>query len=212
MSDLAFLRKLMEAVDNPSKIIGIYPGRFQVFHKGHASVYDFMKGHYPTTFIATSNKVEPPKSPFTFEEKKAMMELAGVPGDAIVQCRQPYVPVEILQNFDGEVDKVVFAVSQKDMEEDPRFQFKPKRDGSAPYFQPWKDDESMQPFGKHGYIRVAPTLDFDVLGEPMRSATQLRAQFAQADGETQKAIIEDLYGKYDEGIHKIMYMKLKGMR
>jgi len=202
----------MDAVENPSKIIAIYPGRFHPFHKGHASVYDFLVQNYGDAYIATSAKVDPPKSPFTFDEKKMMMEFSGVPADKIVQCRQPYVPVEILQNFDETVDKVVFAVSQKDMDEDPRFQFKPKRDGSAPYFQPWTDDESMQPFSKHGYIRVAPTLDFDVLGEPMRSATQLRAQFAQADGDTQKAIIEDLYGSYDETIHKIMYIKLKGMR
>jgi hypothetical protein len=47
-----------------------------------------------------------------------------------------------------------------------------------------------------------------VLGEPMRSATEFRANFARADSETQKAMITDLFGQYDPKTHSTMSQKI----
>jgi len=190
------------------KTVAIYPGRFHPFHKGHASVYNFLKSKFDTVYITTSNKIDPPKSPFSFEEKRAMMIHAGIPASAIVQTRQPYIPIEILKNFDPQNTSVVFAVSQKDMDEDPRFAFKPKKDGSPSYFQPAAGAD-MEGLDKHGYVMVAPTLNFTVLGEPMKSATEFRRDFAAADDEKQAAMITDLYGSYSKEIHNIMRNKIK---
>lgn len=198
--------RISEAVQ---QIVAIYPGRFHPFHKGHASVYEYLKGKYDNVFIATSNKVDPPKSPFNFAEKREMMMHAGVPADAIVQTRNPYQAQEILEKYDPETTVVVFAVSEKDMAEDPRFAFKPKKDGSPSYFQPLKGQKTLAPYSKHGYITTVPTLDFSVLGKPMRSATELRQQFAAADTKVQAAIIRDLYGTYSPEIHKIMAEKIR---
>ena len=199
--------RIFEAIQ---KTVVIYPGRFHPFHKGHASVYAYLKNKYDTVYIATSNKIDPPKSPFSFAEKRAMMVHAGIPAGAIVQSTQPYRAEEILRNFDPSTTAVAFAVSEKDMEEDPRFSFRPKKDGSPSYFQPMpKDEGAMIGFDTHGYITTVPTLDFTVLGEPMRSATELRQNFAKADDETQKSMITDLYGAYDEDIHNIMRNKIK---
>ena len=195
--------RISEAVQ---QVVAIYPGRFHPFHKGHVSVYEYLKAKYKNVYIATSDKVGPPKSPFTFAEKKMMMVHAGVPANAIVQTKNPYQAQEILENFDPANTAVVFAVSEKDMDEDPRFSFKPKKDGSPSYFQPIGKD--LATFDKHGYITTVPTLDFDVLGEPMRSATQLRANFAKADEKTQKQMIIDLYGQYDANIHNVMQSKI----
>jgi len=65
----------------------IYPGRFHPFHKGHKSVYDALVKRFGKNrvYIATSNKVDPPKSPFTFDEKRAMMALTGVDPSRVVQ-------------------------------------------------------------------------------------------------------------------------------
>lgn len=210
MSDISYLRKLMGAVDSPKKIIAIVAGRFHPFHKGHAAMYAFMVREYGAnqTFISTSGKIDPPKSPFTFAEKKKMIEYAGVDPRVVAQCSQPYVPIEILQHFEPETDSVVFAVSEKDMAEDPRFTFAPKKNGEPSYFQRWQSDETMEPFNTHGYIRIAPTLDFEVNGEPMRSASEFRANFARADKKTQAAMIADLYGSYDPLVHKIMAGRL----
>jgi len=186
----------------------IYPGRFHPFHKGHKSVYDALVKRFGKNrvFIATSNKVDPPKSPFTFDEKRAMMQLTGIDPSRVVQVKNPYQATEITDNYDPQNTIALFAVSEKDMATDPRFSFKPKKDGSPSYYQPAQKD--MKGFDEHGYIVTVPTLDFKVLGAPMRSASEFRANFAKADMETQKAMITDLFGAYDERIHKTMSTKI----
>ena len=119
--------------------IVVYPGRFHPFHKGHASVYKHLKSKYKTVYIATSDKVDPPKSPFNFAEKRAMMLHAGIPANAIVQTKSPYRADEIVSQYDSETTVLIFAVSEKDMAENPRFSFAPKKDGSPSYFQPLSD-------------------------------------------------------------------------
>ena len=186
----------------------IYPGRFHPFHKGHKSVYDALVKRFGKNrvYIATSNKVDPPKSPFTFDEKRAMMALTGVDPSRVVQTKNPYQATEITDNFDPQNTTALFAVSDKDMAEDPRFSFKPKKDGSPSYYQPAQKD--MQPMSEHGYIITVPTLQFNVLGKPMRSASEFRANFAVADSETQKAMITDLFGRYDPKTHSTMSQKI----
>jgi len=186
----------------------IYPGRFHPFHKGHKSVYDALVKRFGKNrvYIATSNKVDPPKSPFTFDEKRAMMALTGVDPSRVVQVKNPYQATEITDNFDPQNTIALFAVSDKDMAEDPRFSFKPRKDGQPSYYQPASKD--MQGFDKHGYIVTVPTLQFNVLGKPMRSASEFRANFARADSETQKAMITDLFGQYDPKTHNTMAQKI----
>jgi len=190
---------ILEAIQ---QTIVVYPGRYHPFHKGHASVYQYLKGKYKTVYIATSNKVDPPKSPFNFVEKRAMMLHAGIPADAIVQTIQPYRANEIVSQYDPETTVLIFAISEKDMAENPRFSFAPKKNGSPSYFQPLSD--KLETLDKHGYITTVPTLDFTVLGKPMRSATEFRRNFTQADEETQVEMIKDLYGSYSKEIHDIM--------
>ena len=197
------IRDLFESVQ---KTVVVYPGRFHPFHKGHAAVYKWLNSKFDNVYIATSNKIDPPKSPFSFEEKKQMMMHAGIPGNAIVQARNPYGATEITDKFDPDTTTVLYAVSEKDMAEDPRFQFKPKKDGTPGYFQPY--GSNMEPLSKHGYIITTPTFDFTVLGEPMRSATELRKNFANADTQIQAKMIKDLYGSYDKNIHKIIAAKI----
>ena len=197
------------------KIIAVYPGRFQPFHKGHAQVYKWLKEKFGNAHIATSNKVEAPKSPFNFDEKKKMMELAGVSPSDIYEVRNPYIAPEVLRHYDGSKTVLVFAVSEKDMAEDPRFSFQPTKSGKPGYLQPYpKDGKGLEPFGDpdkpRGYVVTTPTFTFNVLGEPAKSATEVRKQFANADHETQKKLIKDLFGKYDAKVHKVMDEKIKG--
>lgn len=187
----------------------IYPGRFHPFHKGHKSVYDTLVKRFGNerVFIATSAKVDPPKSPFTFEEKRAMIALTGVDPSRVIQTKSPYQATEITDNYDPQNTIALFAVSDKDMAEDPRFSFKPKKDGSPSYYQPAQKE--MKSLDTHGYIITVPTLQFNVLGKPMRSASEFRANFAKADSETQKAMITDLFGKYDSNVHNNMTQKIR---
>lgn len=195
------------------KIFIIYPGRFHPFHKGHKGVYDYLSTKYGgnDVYITTTDKVELPKSPFTFDEKRKMMTLTGVPLNKIIQVRQNYnlsdiqskVPIDINR------DSIIFAVSEKDMVEDPRFSKFTKKDGSPSYLQLLpKNLTRLQPAITHGYIDTVPTTDFTVLGMPARSASQLRSQYSKLGDDQKKRFIIDLFGKYDDDVYNILNNKL----
>lgn len=195
------------------KIFVIYPGRFHPFHKGHKGVYDYLSTKYGgnDVYITTTDKVELPKSPFTFDEKRKMMALTGVPIGKIVQVRQNYNLVDIENKIPIDInrDSIIFAVSEKDMAEDPRFSKFTKKDGSPSYLQPLpKKLNTLEPAIKHGYIDTVPTTEFTVLGAPARSATQLRTQYATLNPQQRKMFIKDLFGSYNDDIYNIMNSKL----
>jgi hypothetical protein len=204
-----FLTEIFEAESTP--VVVVYPGRFQPFHKGHRAVYDYLVGKYgrDSVYIATSNKVDPPRSPFNFSEKIEFIKLTGVPLDRVIETRDPYRVPELTQQL-ADNTKLIFAVSAKDMAEDPRFSKWTKKDGSPSYFQPMpKNTKDMAPIGQHGYIMTVPTFDFTVLGQPMRSATEVRQQFAQAKDEVKQAIIRDLFGAYSNEVFAIMKNRIQ---
>ena len=200
-------------MDLGKKIFVIYPGRFHPFHKGHKGVYNYLSSKYGgnDVYITTTDVVELPKSPFSFDEKVKMMTLTGVPLNKIIKVKNNYN----LQSLVGQIpidinrDSIVFAVSEKDMIEDPRFSRFTKKDGSPAYLQPIpKNLTKLQPAITHGYIDTVPTTDFTVLGMPARSASQLRTQYTTLSPQKRKEFIKDLFGKYDVGVYNIMNNKL----
>ena len=113
------------------QVIVLYPGRFQPFHLGHRDVFESLQAKYgrDNVFIATSNKVELPKSPFNFTEKVAFMTAAGVPADRILEVKSPYV---LPAQFDPANTIFIVAVGAPDAD-----RLKPgsyKKDGSAGYY------------------------------------------------------------------------------
>jgi hypothetical protein len=191
----------------------IFAGRFHPWHKGHKGVYDYLSTKYSgnDVYITTTDVVELPKSPFSFDEKVKMMTLTGVPINKIIKVKNNYN----LQSLVGQIpidinrDSIVFAVSEKDMAEDPRFSRFTKKDGSPAYLQPIpKRLDKLQPAITHGYIDTVPTTDFTVLGKPARSASELRSQYAKLNPQQRKSFIADLFGKYDDGVYNIMNNKL----
>jgi len=209
------LRQLFEAkiyeAETPQGVVCIYAGRFHPFHKGHKAVFDAAVKAYgmENCYIATSGKTDGNKSPFTFEEKKAMMVLTGVPENRIVETRVPYQPKEILDNYDSTTTVAKFMVGAKDMDTDPRFQFGPKKDGSPSYLQDADSNRgNYETFDKHAYVVTAPTLNFKVLGQPATSATELRAQYATLDDATAEKFITDLFGNFDQNVMDAMDAKL----
>jgi hypothetical protein len=191
----------------------IFAGRFHPWHKGHKGVYDYLSTKYSgnDVYITTTDVVELPKSPFSFDEKVKMMTLTGVPINKIIKVKNNYN----LQSLVGQIpidinrDSIIFAVSEKDMAEDPRFSRFTKKDGSPAYLQPIpKNLDKLQPAITHGYIDTVPTTDFTVLGKPARSASELRSQYAKLNPQQRKSFIADLFGKYDDGVYNIMNNKL----
>ena len=195
------------------KIFVIYPGRFHPFHKGHKSVYDYLSTKYggSDVYITTTDKVELPKSPFNFEEKATMMSLTGIPLSKIIKVVSNYNVNNLMGQIPIDIDRdsLIFAVSEKDMAEDPRFSKFTKKDGSPSYLQPLpKKLDRLEPAVKHGYIDTTPTTDFSVLGKPARSASELRKQYVSLTPKEKKLFITDLFGKYSDEVRQIMDTKL----
>lgn len=200
---------LQEAKARENNVLAVYPGRFHPFHLGHKKLYDVMKQHTPFAdhVIATSDKTELPDSPFHFQDKAKMMKAAGVPADEIHKAKAPYQ----LQN-DSEIQKkysyIIYGISGKDMGEDPRFSFKPKKDGTPSYFQPFKGLDKMKTLDKHGYIITLPTVKFNIAGKSVNSGSEIRAAFFDGTDEKRATIIKDLYGKSDKELKNIFDKRL----
>ena len=204
--------------DTPTRgkpqIVVVYPGRFQPLHRGHKAVYDDLVAEFgPNVYIATSNKTDPDKSPFDFEDKLRMARAAGVPADKIQLVKNPYDAAEIKERFVPNNTVLLFAVGEKDMDTDPRFKFDAdgigrKKDGSLSYLQKWPGMHKAKTMDQHGYIIAAPTKEFTVLGEPATSATEIRKAYRSADPSKRDRIITDLYGKPKPEIRSMFDDKL----
>ena len=202
-------------MDLAKKTFVIYPGRFHPFHKGHKGVYNYLSTKYGgnDVYITTTDVVELPKSPFSFDEKAKMMTLTGVPKNKIIKVKNNYNLQNLVSQIPIDInrDSIIFVVSEKDMAEDPRFSRFTKKDGSPAYLQPIpKNLDKLQPAITHGYIDTVPTTDFTVLGKPARSASELRSQYGILNPQQRKSFIKDLFGKYDDNVYNIMNNKLGG--
>jgi cytidyltransferase-like protein len=204
-----------------SKLIVIFPGRFQPFHTGHKRYYENAKKKFPGAdfYIATASNTsksalkEPEKYPFNFNEKKEIITSTGINSKEVVECVNPYTPIEIVKNYNKELDKLIILVGEKDMlpiEQggDPRFQFTPTKSGAPSYFQPYKGLDSMVPFAEHGYIDAPGTITFDIDGVPCQGATELRREFRNGDEKKRKRIVAAVVGHPNEKIYNLFVNKL----
>lgn len=196
-------------------IIAIYPGRFQPFGKHHAEAFRWLQNKFgaKNTFIATSDKVEPPKSPFSFQDKKQIIKHYGLSNN-IVQTKNPYKAEEILGNYDPSTTSVVFMVGSKDMQEDPRFKIGLKKNGEPSYFQEYeKNKNSLQGFDKHGYLIIAPHISIDVPGYGEMSGTSMRNALGDKSIPRSEKIelFKGIFGWYDESTANMIFDRIESV-
>jgi hypothetical protein len=202
--------------DTSGKLVVIFAGRFQPFHKGQKELYDKAKAKFPQAnfYIATSDTnpklaiKDPSRYPFNFNDKKQIIQATGVPANEIIQIAQPYKPTEILEKYSPDLDKVIFLVGEKDMREDPRFAFTPTKSGAPSYFQPLTDINNMEPFIKHGYVYAPGTITFSIDGRPCTSASELRSEFKAGDDKKRQRIVIDVVGRPDKTVYNLFVHKL----
>jgi len=188
------------------RIVAVYAGRFQPFHAGHYSVYADMVRRFgkDNVFIATSEKIEPTKSPFSFDEKQSIItKMFDVPKDKIVAVKSPFAPEEILSKFDSKTTAVVTAFSEKDA----------GRLGAGKYYRklPDKiDSENLEGYEDKGYYYVAPVHKLEIGGQNI-SGTAVRQLLGNPniDERTRKSIFKRIYGKFDKDIFGLITKKTR---
>ena len=52
-----------------TKVIAVYPGRFQPFGPHHLKTYKWLQSKVDEAYITTSNIKKPPRHPMNFKEK-----------------------------------------------------------------------------------------------------------------------------------------------
>ena len=198
-------KQILTEDTNITDIVAIYPGRFQPFGQHHAKAFEWLQRQFgaTNTYVATSDKVEPGRSPFSFKEKAAIIKQNGIRN--VVQVKNPYKAEEILSAYNPATTAVVFMVGQKDMEEDPRFRIGKLKSGNDTYFQDYsKHKDNMQGYDKHGYLIVAPHISLNIPGFGEMSGTALRQALKNSTPETFKKIM----GWFNPAVYNTVKKKL----
>jgi hypothetical protein len=66
----------------------------------------------------------------------------------------------------------------------------------------------MKPVGKHAYVEVVHTATFNVLGQAVQSASDIRKMYLDGNENDRQQIIADLYGVADAGLKDIFDQRL----
>lgn len=200
------------------KEIVVYPGRFQPMLRHHAAVYHQLQQQFPRAqiFFGTSDKVEPPNSPFNFKEKQLIAHLHDIPMDRVLMVRRPYEPQDYALYFDPTSTVLIFAVGEKDLMRFPFDNTDPKtgldmtvRGIPRPRYHQRIATMRMGvlPMKDRGYITLAPTITDH---GKVASASEFRNQFRQApDVDAAKKVFRSFFAKYDESAFNLLYTKLK---
>ena len=141
-------------------IVAIYPGRFQPMGAHHAKTYKWLKSKFKDAYVATSGKVDLPKSPFSFNEKKKIINSYGI--SKVVKVKNPYKAEEILKKYDSKTTAVVFMVGAKDA---GRLKGR--------FFQDWKGKAEVG-YKDGAYLIIAPHVSMNVPGYGEMSGTAIR--------------------------------------
>ncbi len=178
------------------KTIVVYAGRFQPFHKGHFATYTHLVKKFgkDNIYIGTSNKTDSDKSPFNFKEKKEIITtMFGIQPSKIVEVKNPYRPVEILEKFNEDTTAFVTVVGEKD---EARL--------GGKYFEKWKDGRDLEGYIDRGYIYVSPAQPNPISGTDVRINLGKNTDAAnKMDFFTKRA-----YPKFNKKIYDLVTKKL----
>lgn len=202
--------KLTELFENQAtRIIVIFPGRFQPPHPGHLHGYLELVNKFgaENVYISMTEKTDLAKSPFLYDERVAIFtDILGIPSNKILKVTKQYKVKELSDNMNLKPNTaIVFAVSDKDIKEN-KFSVGRDKEGTESYMKEYKND-IVDTFMHHSYIIKYPSIEFNLHGQLIHSATQLRELFRKSSVAKQKKLFEEIYGKLDERIFKMFLDK-----
>ena len=168
-------------------------------------MYDHLVKQYgpENVYIATSAKQDATKdSPFSYADKIKMMTKMGVPPGRIIEVTNPYKIDEIVEKLglDATQDRLIYALGAKDAQ---RFKYGP----DTP-LQLLSQTKKMAPVSQHAYVEIVPTATFNVQGQPVSSASEIRKMYVAGNDNARNQIIADLYGEPDAELRDIFDQRL----
>ena len=202
------------------KKVVIYPGRFQPMLSHHAEVFSALQQQFPDAevYIGTSDKVDPPKSPFSFVEKQNIARALGIDDQRVLEAKRPYHKDDYTQYFDEEETIIFFAVGEKDalerfpmnnVDQATGLDMRVRGEPGPKYYQminTYKQDPKAM--SERGYITVAPSI---VVDDEVASASAFRQALSNSpDRESAREVFNKQFANYDEGVFNLIYDKITG--
>ena len=174
------------------KVVAIYPGRFQPMGSHHAKVFKWIQTKFGNSdaYIATSDKIEKPKSPLSFSEKEMIIKKHGF--ENLIKIRAMYNGEEyfkVLTSYDPYETAIVMVVGEKDGDRlSPKYFKKilPENDLTdlKPYL--YTDDDGNE--NKIIYWMPAPHISLNVKGQGEMSGTSIRAALGEKSKNKNKKL------------------------
>ena len=193
--------------DNGPEVVVVYPGRFQPFHLGHKEVFNSLQNKFgrDNVYIATSNKTDGAKSPFSFSDKTIFMNAAGIPSDRIIEVSNPY---KLPDQFDPTNTVYVAVVGSPD-----KNRLNPdstKKDGAASYFKMFDSFDKAVTADQHGYVIIADERNKQItLGDKtvdVSHGTQTRGAWnaVRKDPKLRSQFLKQMYGRDDPEVGRVL--------
>jgi len=182
-----------------SKVIVIYPGRFMPPHLGHVYSYTKLREAFPENdiYLTTSDVEKDAKHPFSFEDKKEILQtmFSDIPEETILNQHYPYDVKAILESLDLNPKETIVVVGIGEKDFDSRFK-------DDPY---WIDFDGMLDYTAkhHAYKYKLPQLQLQI-GTEIISGSVIREIMGGDDETKKKRLFKTVYPEWNGKIFKLI--------
>lgn len=203
------LQLFNEEENSDLNVVAVYPGRFQPMGAHHRLAYEWLAKKFGknNTYVLTSNKVDPQRSPLNFEEKKKIIKKHGVQN--VIQVVRPYNIAEFMtkMNFDPKTTVLIYMVGEKD--KDRMKQLKRMMAYNETTRVPVKDLENP-----YVYYVLAPHIKLDIPEYGEMSGTTIRQALGDRSAKLSllKSRFKSIMGWFDAGIFNTVIAKFNTNR
>lgn len=188
-------------------ILAIYPGRFQPMGRHHKASYDWLAKKFgeKNTYVVTSDKTEPQRSPLNFAEKKKIINRHGIKN--VVKVKSPYFPIELLEKFDPDKTIIVYMIGEKDAGR--LGGYKRLMSYNKTTAIPYKDITNP-----YAYYVYAPHVSFDIPDFGEMSGTNIRKALGDREAKLSElqSRFKNIMGWFDPTIFNIVIGKMNEKR
>ena len=188
-------------------IIAVYPGRFQPMGLHHKAAYDWLAKEFgeKNTYVVTSDKTDPQRSPFNFKEKKQIINKHGIKN--VVKVINPYNPQELLKKFDPEKTIVVYMIGEKDAGRLKGYKRLMKYNKTTK--MPYKDLNNP-----YAYYVYAPHISYNIPSFGEMSGTNIRKALGDREAKLSelKSRFKSVMGWFDADIFNTVISKMNTNR
>lgn len=193
--------------ESSNTIVAIYPGRFQPMGLHHKAAYDWLSKQFgeKNTYVVTSDKTDPQKSPFNFAEKKKIINKHGIKN--VVKVVNPYNPQELLKKFDPDTTTIVYMIGEKDAGRLKSYKRLMKYNKTTQ--MPYKDINNP-----YAYYVYAPHVSYNIPSFGEMSGTNIRKALGDREAKLSelKSRFKSVMGWFDADIFNMVIAKMNSNR